>query len=285
VWDLGIKRVLLAMLPAMIVLSAGALLFGRTLRPMRMLARAAERIGRGGGVTLPEAGPGEVRRVIRAFNAMQARIHQLIGDRTQALAAVGHDLRTPLARMQLRTDSIADPGLRRAFEADVTEMEAMVGSLLAYLGGENDPEAPVRTDVAVMAATVVDDMIDRGEAASYDGADHVEATVRAMGLKRAIANLVENALHYGGCARVAVLEAGEELVIRVDDDGPGIPADRIEDAVRPFSRLDPARGRNTRGLGLGLAIVARAAELEGGMLHLENRAEGGLRAELRLPRR
>jgi signal transduction histidine kinase len=281
----GWHRILLAFLPALVLLILSALLFRHTLRPMGMLARAAGRIGRGSGLTLPEAGPTEVRRVIRAFNAMQARIHQLITDRTQALAAVGHDLRTPLARMQLRTDSIPDPSLRRAFEADVAEMEAMVGSLLSFLGGEDDPEKPVRTDVAVMAATIVDDAADRGGDATYVGQDHLEASVRPVGLKRAIGNLVENALHYGHCARVSAMIDGETLIVRVDDDGPGIPEDQLEAVLHPFSRLDPARSRNTKGLGLGLAIVVRAAEAEGGTLQLANRPEGGLRAELRLPLR
>ncbi|WBO24576.1 ATP-binding protein [Sphingomonas abietis] len=281
----GWHRILLALLPAAVLLVLSAALFRHTLRPMAMLARAADRIGRSAGLTLPEAGPREVRRVIHAFNAMQARIHRLIVDRTEALAAVGHDLRTPLARLQLRTDAIADPALRRAFETDVAEMEAMVGSLLSYLGGEDDPETPIRTDVAILAATIVDDAIDRGGDAHYVGDDHLEAMVRPIGLKRAIGNLVENALHYGHHARVSVSAEGDRLVVRVDDDGPGIAEDQLEAVLQPFARLDPARSRNTSGLGLGLAIVARAAEAEGGVLHLANRPEGGLRAELRLPRR
>ncbi|WP_298670658.1 ATP-binding protein [uncultured Sphingomonas sp.] len=283
--DRALNRIMLALLPAAVLLLFGALMFRRTLRPMETLARAAERIGRGGGVTLPVSGPAEVRRLIRAFNTMQIRIRQLIADRTQALAAVSHDLRTLLARMQLRTDAIADPTLRHAFEADVAEMEAMVQSLLAYLGGEHDPEAAARIDVAVLAATVVDSAVDRGADAIYEGDDHLSAQVRPGGLKRAIDNLVENALHYAGQARVSVTAEGDDLVIRVEDDGPGIPDGRLEDVVRPFIRLDPSRGRNTTGLGLGLAIVARAAEMEGGALRLVNRPEGGLRAELRLPRR
>lgn len=281
----GWHRILLTLLPAMALLIVGALLFRHTLRPMRMLARAADRIGRGGGLTLPEAGPSEVRHVIHAFNAMQHRIHQLITDRTEALAAVGHDLRTPLARLQLRSDQIADPALRRAFEADVTEMEAMVVSLLAFLGGDDDPEVPVRTDVAVMAATIVDDAADRGADARYVGESHLEAMVRPVGLKRAIGNLVENALQYGICARVGVAERTGSLIIWVEDDGPGIPESRLEEVLHPFTRLDPARSRNTSGLGLGLAIVVRLAEAEGGKLDLSNRPEGGLRAELRLPLR
>lgn len=281
----GWHRILLALLPAALLLVLSTLLFRHTLRPMGMLARAAERIGRSAGLTLPEVGPREVRRVIRAFNAMQARIHRLIVDRTQALAAVGHDLRTPLARLQLRTDAIPDPALRRAFEADVAEMEAMIGSLLSYLGGEDDPETPIRTDVAVLAATIVDDAIDRGADARYVGDDHLEAAVRPSALKRAVGNLVENALHYGGAARVSVSAQDGTLIVRIDDDGPGIGEEQMDAVRQPFARLDSARSRNTSGLGLGLAIVARAAETEGGALHLANRPGGGLRAELRLPRR
>lgn len=281
----GWHRILLAFMPAAALLGLGTLLFRHTLRPMGMLARAAGQIGRSGRITLPEAGPGEVRRLIRAFNAMQTRIHRLITDRTEALAAVGHDLRTPLARLQLRTDAIADPALRRAFETDVAEMEAMVVSLLSFLGGEDDPEPAVRTDVAIVAATIVDNAADRGADASYLGDDHLEAMVRQTSLRRAIGNLVENALHYGTRARVSVTSEGDILVVRVDDDGPGIPDDQLEEVLHPFVRLDPARSRNTSGLGLGLAIVVRAAEVEGGALVLANRPEGGLRAELRIPRR
>ncbi|WP_404710216.1 ATP-binding protein [Sphingomonas sp. MMS24-J13] len=278
----GWHRILLAVLPAAVLLVVSSLLFGWTLRPMRMLVRASDRVGKG-DPSLPEAGPGEVRRLIRAFNAMQARIHRLIADRTQALAAVGHDLRTPLARMQLRTDAIADDGLRRAFETDVAEMEAMVGSVLSYLAGDEEPEPLVRSDVAVMAATIVDNAADHGGEVTYVGDDHLEASIRPISVKRAIGNLIENALHYGQRARVSVFADGTWLIIRVDDDGPGIPEDRLEEVLHPFSRLDPARSRNTKGIGLGLAIVQRTADAHEGEIVLSNRPEGGLRADLRLP--
>ncbi|NIJ08473.1 signal transduction histidine kinase [Sphingomonas vulcanisoli] len=276
-------RILIALLPATVVLIVAALLFRQALRPMGMLARAADRIGRSGGITLPEAGPGEVRRVIRAFNAMQARIDELINSRTQALAAVGHDLRTPLARLQLRSEAIGDPALRTSVGGDVEEMKAMVQSLLSFLGGDDDPERPVRTDLAVMAATITDDAADRGADALYVGDDHLEISVRPIAMKRAIANLVENALHYGGCARVAVLTEAGAAIVRIDDDGPGVLPEQIPAITEPFARLDPARSRNTSGLGLGLAIVDRVAKMEGGSLMLANRPEGGFRAEIRLP--
>lgn len=281
----GGRRVMLALLPAIALLIVGTLLFRYTLRSMRMLAQAAEQVGSSNELSLVESGPSEVRHVIRAFNAMQGRIRRLIAERTQALAAVGHDLRTPLARLQLRAEAIDDSAARHDFASDIAEMDAMVGSLLAFLGGESDPERPVRTDVAVMVATICDAAADRDEDVTYVGDDHLEASVRAGSLKRAVSNLVENALHYGHRARVGVFAGGETLVIRVDDDGEGIPEDRIALVIEPFTRLDPARGRNTQGLGLGLAIVTRVAEAEGGALHLTNRPEGGLRAELIIPLR
>ncbi|USI73249.1 ATP-binding protein [Sphingomonas morindae] len=283
-WEVVGRRILIALFPAAILALIGAALFRRTLRPIGTLARAADRVGHGGLVRVPESGPGEVRRLIRAFNTMQERIRRLIKDRTEALAAVGHDLRTPLARLRLRSDTIPDPAARRAILEDVEEMGEMLSSLLAYLGGDSDPEKPVRTDVAVLAATLVDSVQDRGLEGRYEGPDHCEWLVRPLGLKRALGNLVENALHYGGAANVTLIPRDDGLEIAVEDEGPGIPEDRIAAALQPFARLDPARGRNTSGLGLGLAIVQRAMEREGGALRLANRAEGGLRAALWLPR-
>ncbi|WP_231639162.1 ATP-binding protein [Sphingomonas profundi] len=283
-WDLALGRIVLALVPAFALIVLGGLMVRRLLRPMGRLAHAAERIGLGGSEMVAEGGPAELRRVIRAFNGMQERIHRLIGDRTQALAAVGHDLRTPLARLQLRADEIPEPAMRQAMLGDVAEMEGMVASLLAYLGGENDPEERKRIDVAVLAATIVDDVVDRGGDARYEGADHVEMAVRPLGLKRALGNLVNNGLHYGQRVTVTVVEAADHVTLCVDDDGPGIPEADLARALDPFTRLDPARGRNTQGLGLGLAIVARFVALEKGIVRLSNRSEGGLRAEIVLPR-
>lgn len=283
-WELAVGRILLALVPAVALLVIGGSLIGRQLAPLRMLARAAQRIGHGEEEILPETGTGEVRRVIHAFNEMQQRIHGLIADRTQALAAVGHDLRTPLARLQLRLDQVDDDAARHAIAGDVAEMEAMVASLLAFLNGDDDPEERMRIDVAVMAATLIDDVADRGREGHYIGPEHCETLVRPVGFKRALANLVENALHYGDTVWLTLAPEADRLLIRVEDDGPGIPEDRLADVLRPFTRLDPARGRNTQGLGLGLAIVARAVAREGGTIVLRNRPEGGLCAEIMLPR-
>lgn len=268
-----------------VALIAG-LLLRATLRPLRHLSDAAAHVGDREQAPIPESGGGEVRRLIRAFNDMQGRIHSLIKDRTEALAAVGHDLRTPLARLQLRAESIADDELRQEIEEDVTEMSAMVASLLAYLGGEDDPEPAQPVDIAVMAATLVDEIADRTGRAEYQGPNHLEHAVRPVGFKRAVRNLVENAAKYGQTVIVTIMEPteGDYVVLSVEDDGPGISPARLEDVLRPFVRLDAARGRDTQGLGLGLAIALRAVEREGGTLRLSNKPESGLKAEIRLPR-
>lgn len=287
--NLAAERIALALVPAIALMLLGGMLVQRTLSPLRRLAEAADKVGSDGAEEVPEDGPGEVRRVVVAFNRMQARIARLIHDRTQALAAVGHDLRTPLSRLRLRTEAIDRDDVRETIAEDIAEMDAMITSLLAFLGGDADPETPSRHDVAVLCATVVDDVMDHGRDAEYEGPDHCETVVRARGLKRAVVNLVDNALHYGTRVVVRLEEPAKgtgdgEIVIAVEDDGPGIPEDQMASVVEPFVRLDTARARDTVGFGLGLSIVKQAVELEGGRLSLANRASGGLRACLHLPR-
>ena len=279
------RRILLALIPAIALMVIGGMLLRRTLLPLRQLADAADRVGGRSDPPTPvaEDGPGEVRRVIAAFNRMQARIQRLIADRTQALAAVGHDLRTPLARLRLRAETIDASDLRATIAADVDEMDAMVASLLAFLGGDSDPEPPVRIDLAVLCATLVDDATDRGHDAEYAGPDHFERVVRAGAIKRALANLVDNAIHHATWLRVSLHSGAEGVAIVVEDNGPGIPVDQLAAVIEPFVRLDAARRRDTVGFGLGLAIVTQAAAAEGGALRLANREYGGLRAEISLP--
>ncbi|OYX32508.1 MAG: hypothetical protein B7Y99_08515 [Caulobacterales bacterium 32-69-10] len=265
------------------VLLAAAMVVHTLGSPLRGLAEAADRVGHGSPVMVLERGPRDLRQVSRAFNAMQARISGLIADRTQALAAVGHDLRTPLTRMRLRTGFMVDPELREAMESDIGEMEAMLDSVLAYLAGDNDTEPQRRIDLTALISTLVDADADLGRDVSYEGPDHVLVQARPLALKRALSNLIENGLKYGERVRVQLIPDGEEVRIVVDDDGPGIPEDELAHVVTPFFRLDEARMRNTGGLGLGLAIVSNAVAREGGRLCLSNRPEGGLRAEVRLP--
>lgn len=286
--DMAVSRILLALTPAVALILIGGLLLRQTLRPMRALARAADRVGHGAVEVepVPERGPAEVRDVVIAFNAMQARIHRLIGDRTQALAAVGHDFRTPLARLRLRADAIDDDDMRNAIRHDVVEMDQMVTSLLAYLSGEDEAGAEVAapTDLAVMCATLVDDVRDRGGKARYHGPDHHETVVRRVALKRALTNLIDNAHHYGKRVDVRLDVTPEAVTVTVEDDGPGIAPEDRGRALEPFVRLDPARGRDTQGFGLGLAIVQRAVVIHDGQLILDTAPFGGLSARIVLPR-
>lgn len=287
--DLALGRVLLALIPAIALMLLSGAMIGRILHPLRTLARAADKLGRGQGgqgaaLLVPERGPGEVRHVTRAFNRMQARIGRLIDERTRALAAVGHDLRTPLARLRLRADAIRDDEVRDAIGTDIEEMEAMVSSLMAFLGGDGDVEQPVLTDLAILCANLADDAADHGRDVRYEGPDHFDCRLRRFGMKRALNNLVENALHYGEHAIITLqADPGDDVRIRVEDDGPGIPDESLELVLEPFVRLDTARRRDTVGFGLGLSIVARVVAAEGGALTLANRPEGGLCAEIRLP--
>lgn len=282
--NLAVDRILLALVPAAALMVLGGTLVRRALLPLRRLAEAADQVGSGDEVPVKENGPGEVQRVIIAFNRMQARIRRLIAGRTQALAAVGHDLRTPLARLRLRAEAIETPDLRGQITRDIEEMDAMVASLLAFLGGDSDPETPVLSDLAVLCATLVDDATDRGREASYHGPDHCEHVVRPIGIKRALTNLVDNALHHGDHVWVTLEPHSDFLQVRVEDDGPGIAEDKLEEVLQPFVRLDVARTRDTVGFGLGLPIVVQALAAEGGQLRLSNRAEGGLCATITLPR-
>lgn len=282
--DFAFERIALALVPAIALMVIGGLMLRRALLPLRRLAAAADRVGHDDVAPVSEDGPGEVRRVVAAFNRMQARIRALIDTRTQALAAVGHDLRTPLARLRLRTEAVPDAAARAAIEHDVAEMEAMVTSLLAFLAGESDPERPVAIDLAVLCATVVDDATDTGRVARYIGPDHLELRLRRSGFKRALTNIVENALHYGEQVTIALEETPGAVVVRVSDDGPGIPEDKLATVLQPFVRLDPARRRDTVGFGLGLSIAKQAIDAEGGALIIANRPDRGLDVTIRLPR-
>ncbi|GAA4504827.1 hypothetical protein GCM10023158_36660 [Gluconacetobacter tumulicola] len=266
------------------VLLAAAMLVHTLSMPLRALADLADGVGSGRWVPVEEKGPREVRHLARAINAMQDRIRRLIADRTEALAAVSHDLRTPLARLRLRAGFLNDPEAQSAIESDVAEMEAMVGGVLAYLSGENDPETVRSVDLVSILRTLVDDAADQGRDVMYDGVEHCLVKVRPLAMKRVFGNLIDNAVNYGGAARVGLSVAPDGLRIRVDDDGPGLPEAELTRVLAPFYRVEGSRSRSTGGLGLGLAIVNREVTREGGRFTLANRPEGGLRAEILLPR-
>ncbi|MDU7522304.1 MAG: ATP-binding protein [Roseomonas mucosa] len=267
------------------ILVLGLLVVRLIARPLRELSNAADRIGRPGQtVTVPEEGPLEVRQAAQAFNRMQARIDRLIADRTQALAAVSHDLRTPLARLRLRAGFLDDAEVQRQIDADLDEMDAMIGSTLAYLRGDEEQEEVRSADIAAMLQTLCGDAEDMGSSASYEGPPQARLPCRAIALKRAFANVIDNAVKYGASARVVLDDRGRELVVHVDDAGPGVPEEQLESVFQPFYRLEESRNRGTGGSGLGLAIARQAVGRHGGAVTLQNLAGGGLRASIRLPR-
>lgn len=282
-WAVLLSSVGSAFILGLGVIAAAALVLRNLSRPLRALAEAADKVGQGAHVRIAEHGARDLMLVAKAFNAMQDRITGLLRARTEALAAVGHDLRTPLARLRLRAGFVKDAEAREALEADVDEMTTMLDSLLAYLGGQEDPEPPRRTDLAAVAMTVIADAADADRPATYAGLDHLPVQARPLSLKRAISNIVENALHYGGDAALTLTREGDTAVVAVEDNGPGIPEAELAEVLQPFHRLDSARARNTAGLGLGLTIVQQILQREGGALVLKNRPQGGLRVELRLP--
>jgi two-component system, OmpR family, osmolarity sensor histidine kinase EnvZ len=282
-WQLNRGQILIACLPMLALVLIALTALRTILRPLRLLADAVTRVGQGDSIVLSEQGPGEFRRLIRAYNAMQARIVAMIKERTEALAAVGHDLRTPLARMRLNVDCVTDSQTRDAVIRDLDEMEQMLDSLLTFFRGDDHAEKPRLVDLAVLVSTVVDDLQDHGFDITYYGPEHCDYPLRPIEFKRALSNLTNNACQYGTQAEVRLLVEDRAIRIRVEDDGPGIPDEDMQRVLQPFQRLDTARRRNTSGVGLGLPIAARVIAEAGGKLKLSNRAEGGLCVEVELP--
>lgn len=254
-------------------------------RPLRSMAAAVSQARPDPPFApLKEDGPNEVRELARAFNGMQARIAELIGRRTQALAAVSHDLRTPMTRLRFRAEDVADPDLREALVSDITEMEQMVEATLSYLRGEAADEPARAIDLVPMLETIANGARDQGHDASLDAPPSLVVTGRLIALKRAVTNLVDNAIAYGGCARLSLRDEEGQAVLTVCDEGPGISDDQLGVVVEPFVRLDSSRSRATGGVGLGLTIAQTAVLNHGGTLMLANRPGGGLVVTIRLPK-
>lgn len=260
-----------------------ALLFGRMIaRPLHQIVEAAETVRRDEPVSVTVEGPREVRQVASAFEAMQARLLAHVRERVQSLAAMSHDLRTPLARLQLNASLVEDPETRAAIEQDVAEMEAFVTSILDYLRGD-DPEPAQLADISSIILTVIDEARDLGADVTFSGPERMEQVTRPLKLKRLIRNIVQNAVRHGGNARVKLEIEHGGIVIMVDDDGPGIPEDKWDAVFEPFVRIESSRNRQTGGAGLGLAISRQLADRLGGSIGLSNLDPGGLRVVIRLP--
>jgi signal transduction histidine kinase len=271
-------------LMAAIVLAVSVWAVRRVTAPLGLLSAAADRLGR--DVTsepLAEAGTIEMQRAARAFNRMQERLRRLIESRTQMLAALSHDLRTPLTLLRLRTEEVADADERDKMLATIGEMDDMIGSTLAFARDEVRAEPRRRVDIAALLASVVDDMADAGLAVTMQPAAPLIHDCQPSALKRAITNLLDNAVKYGQSARAAIATSGNAVEITIDDDGPGIPEAELPRVFQPFYRVENSRSRDTGGTGLGLAIAQAIVQAHGGELTLANRPGGGLRACIKLP--
>lgn len=234
---------------------------------------------------LREEGPAEVRTAARALNRLRDRIHALFADRTRMLAAISHDLRTPITRMRLRVEFIEDGVLRGQFTRDLAHMDTMVQGALSYLRDANRREKRAAFDLSSLLQTISDEFSDIGHEIHYDGPRWIVVTGDAQQLERAVTNLVENAVRYGTQTIVRLGEEAESLLIEVADDGPGIPENDRQRLLEPFMRGDEARGRiDSEGFGLGLAIAQSIAAAHGGSLTLHDNLPRGLIARIRLLR-
>lgn len=253
--------------------------------PLRRMARAADRIGRDiSGPPLAESGPREVREAAHAFNEMQARIQRLIEDRTQTLAAISHDLKTPITRLRLRAEFIEVDEERAKMTRDLDEMEVMIQQALSFLRGDGKDEELRLVDLTAMLEAIASDLTDAGHAISLSGLAGATVRCKPLALKRALINLIDNALKYGKTARVQLTEGPRMYTVVVEDDGPGIPIEEREIVFNPFYRREASRSRETGGAGLGLTIARTVVRALGGDVTLGGAPLAGLRVEVTLPR-
>jgi signal transduction histidine kinase len=277
-------------LMALAIIAIVAFTIRQISRPLRQLADAADRLGRGEDVPpVPEAGPRELRSTISAFNSMQDRLSRFVADRTRMLAAISHDLRTPITSLRLRAEFIDDDENREKIIATLEEMAAMTEATLAFARDEAVSEQREAVDLMAVLESLAGDQADMGhdvrliEAVAAPDAAPVTLACRPLAFKRALRNLIENAVRYGGAARISLETGPREVIIRVEDDGPGIPEERMGDVFEPFVRLESSRSGDTGGIGLGLAIARSLIHAHGGTITLTNRPEGGLTATVTLP--
>ena len=256
----------------------------RMAKPMRALAAAAGRLGRGEAVDdLPEAGTVETRETVRAFNLMRTRLDRYVRDRTAMLAAVSHDLRTPITSLRLHAEFVEDAETKAKILAALDEMQRMTEDALAFIREDMQREETRTVDLHALVDSVAADLAELGRDIAVADSGRVLAGCRPAALRRALRNLLENAAAYGGRATVRIERDDEEIRIVVEDEGPGVPEADLGRVFEPFVRLEASRSRDTGGSGLGLAIARSIVRGHGGDIALGNRAEGGLRATVALP--
>jgi signal transduction histidine kinase len=273
-----------------VVLVGGlAFMLRRITRPLADLTRRVAHFANTREIAgqLEPAGPEDTRRLIEAHNAMEARISALLDEKDVMLGAIGHDLKTPLAALRVRIESVEDDTERARMAASIEDITRTLDDILSLARVGRPSDTPENTELSALVASVVEEFEDMGENVELGETARIALPVRATWLRRALRNLVANALRYGGVARVSLVRENDVLAIRVDDDGPGIPDGEIAAMLEPFRRGDPSRSKGTGGAGLGLTLARAIAEQHGGCLKLVNRrgADGaveGLRAEIRL---
>ncbi|MCA8927354.1 MAG: HAMP domain-containing protein [Alphaproteobacteria bacterium] len=256
------------------------LLVRRAMRPLHALSQAAERLGRGETVPpLAERGPIDIRLTTAAFNQMQDRLQRFVSDRTRMLAAISHDLRSPITALRLRAEMVDQDDVRERMIASLDDMQQMVEATLAFARQDAENEPTQRVDLASLGRDLAEERAEIGQPVRWEGGAARNSACRPVALRRALGNLIDNAVRYGGGARLRLEPHG----FVIEDDGPGIPEDRLSHVFEPFARLEESRNAETGGTGLGLAIARSIARSHGGDVILRNRNGGGLTAMLVLP--
>jgi signal transduction histidine kinase len=280
------RQFLLSMgIMAIVIFAVSFWAVGRVTAPLAALSVAAERLGNDlNAPPMPETDTAETRQAARAFNTMQARLRSLIENRTRMLAAISHDLRTPLTLLRLRTENVENQQERDKMLATIAEMDSMIGETLQFARDEAMTELRRPTDIAALIQSVVDDMADAGMPVKMQPAKPIVYDCRPDALKRAIRNLLDNAVKYGKAASVAIQTTPKTIEIIIDDEGPGIPEQELSRVFDPFYRLEDSRSRDTGGVGLGLAIAQSIVQAHRSEIVLSNRPAGGLRARIALRR-
>ncbi|MDE0650115.1 MAG: ATP-binding protein [Gammaproteobacteria bacterium] len=280
----GRTFVLSFMLSALGIAVVAVLTGRRIAKPMRRLAAAAGKLGRGEAVEdLPEAGPLETRDTVRAFNVMRERLDRFVRDRTAMLAAVSHDLRTPITSLRLHAEMIDNEETRSKIIAALDEMQRMTEDTLAFIREDMQREGTRTVDLHALVDSVATDLADLGHEIAVADSDRILVSCRTVGLRRALRNLMENACRYGDRATVRIVPGDSQVRIVVEDEGPGVPEAELERVFEPFVRLEASRSPETGGTGLGLAIARSIVRGHGGDIRLENRQAGGLLATVTLP--
>lgn len=277
-------RIFLILAAALIGVAPFAWWLSRRLaRPIAMFAAAADRLGRNfRAAPISTAGPPEIAAAAEAFNRMQGRLERFVEDRGMLIAAVAHDMRTPLMRLSLRLSDAPD-ALRTAIERDIADMNAMIVAATAFIRDVREPAKRRKIDLRSLTESIVDEMADRGDPVTLDAGHALVVEAEANGLKALITNLLTNAVRYGGDATVSLYRSSDGAVLEVRDHGPGVPEADLDRVFEPFFRGERSRNRDTGGIGLGLASVRAVAQAHGGGATLTNHPDGGALAQVTLP--